>query len=101
MSWMASLAPEVAAFGITTTVLNPGFVRTELLTEQSTNYAEPSIADYDERRARQLEVWRTHNAAFHFRRTIMASRSLPSGPNFSSYSILWRTIVAPPSLTSV
>ena len=59
--WMASLAPEVASFGITTTVVNPGFFRTELLTEQSTNYAEPSIADYDERRAQQLEFWRTQN----------------------------------------
>jgi NAD(P)-dependent dehydrogenase (short-subunit alcohol dehydrogenase family) len=59
--WMASLAPEVAPFGITTTVVNPGFFRTELLTEQSTNYAEPSIADYNERRAQQLEFWRTQN----------------------------------------
>ena len=59
--WMASLAPEVAPFGITTTVVNPGFFRTELLTEQSTNYAEPSIGDYDERRAQQLEFWRTQN----------------------------------------
>jgi len=59
--WMASLAPEVAPFGITTTVVNPGFFRTELLTEQSTNYAEPSIADYAERRAQQLEFWRTQN----------------------------------------
>jgi NAD(P)-dependent dehydrogenase (short-subunit alcohol dehydrogenase family) len=59
--WMASLAPEVAPFGITTTVVNPGFFRTELLTEQSTNYAKPSIADYDERRAQQLEFWRAQN----------------------------------------
>jgi NAD(P)-dependent dehydrogenase (short-subunit alcohol dehydrogenase family) len=48
--WMESLHAEVAPFGITTTVVNPGFFRTELLTEQSTNYAEPSIADYDDRR---------------------------------------------------
>jgi NAD(P)-dependent dehydrogenase (short-subunit alcohol dehydrogenase family) len=59
--WMASLAPEVAPFGITTTVVNPGFFRTELLTDQSTNYADPSIADYDEGRAKQLEFWRTQN----------------------------------------
>src|SRR6476620_7983784 len=48
--WMESLQAEVAPFGITTTVVNPGFFRTELLTEQSTNYAEPSIEDYDDRR---------------------------------------------------
>ena len=36
---MESLQAEVAPFGINTTVVNPGFFRTELLTEQSTNYA--------------------------------------------------------------
>ena len=41
--------------------VNPGFFRTELLTEQSTNFAEPSIEDYDERRAKQLEFWKTQN----------------------------------------
>ena len=59
--WMESLHAEVAPFGITTTVVNPGFFRTELLTEQSTNYAEPSIGDYDERRAQQLEFWKAQN----------------------------------------
>ncbi|HEX9364342.1 MAG TPA: SDR family NAD(P)-dependent oxidoreductase, partial [Candidatus Dormibacteraeota bacterium] len=59
--WMESLHAEVAPFGITTTLVNPGFFRTELLTEQSTNYAEPSIADYDERRAKQLEFWKAQN----------------------------------------
>src|SRR5258707_8101266 len=59
--WMESLHPEVAPFGITTTIINPGFFRTELLTEQSTQYAEPSIKDYDERRATQLEFWRAQN----------------------------------------
>lgn len=58
---MESLAPEVATFGIATTVVNPGFFRTELLTEQSTNYAEPSISDYDERRIKQLEFWKSQN----------------------------------------
>jgi NAD(P)-dependent dehydrogenase (short-subunit alcohol dehydrogenase family) len=59
--WMESLQAEVAPFGITTTIVNPGFFRTELLTEQSTNYAEPSIEDYDERRAQQLEFWKAQN----------------------------------------
>ena len=58
---MESLHAEVAPFGITTTIVNPGFFRTELLTEQSTNYAEPSIEDYDERRAKQLEFWKAQN----------------------------------------
>src|SRR5258705_10160311 len=59
--WMESLQPEVAPFGITTTTVNPGFFRTELLTEQSTQYAEPSVKDYDERRATQLEFWKAQN----------------------------------------
>lgn len=41
--------------------VDPGFFRTELLTEQSTNFAEASISDYDERRAQQLEFWKTQN----------------------------------------
>jgi NAD(P)-dependent dehydrogenase (short-subunit alcohol dehydrogenase family) len=59
--WMESLQAEVAPFGITTTVVNPGFFRTELLTEQSTNYAEPSIGDYDERRGPLVEYWKSQN----------------------------------------
>jgi NAD(P)-dependent dehydrogenase (short-subunit alcohol dehydrogenase family) len=59
--WMESLQAEVAPFGINTTIVNPGFFRTELLTEQSTNYAEASIGDYAERRAKQLEFWKAQN----------------------------------------
>jgi NAD(P)-dependent dehydrogenase (short-subunit alcohol dehydrogenase family) len=59
--WMESLHAEVAPFGISTTIVNPGFFRTELLTEQSTRYAEPSIADYDERRAPLLKYWHAQN----------------------------------------
>lgn len=51
----------MAPFGIATTVVNPGFFRTELLTEQSTNFAEPSIEDYDELRAKHLEFWKAQN----------------------------------------
>jgi len=59
--WMASLAPEVEPFGIHTTVVNPGFFRTELLTKESTNYAEPSIEDYAESNASQREFWEGQN----------------------------------------
>jgi NAD(P)-dependent dehydrogenase (short-subunit alcohol dehydrogenase family) len=59
--WMESLQAEIAPFGIATTIVNPGFFRTELLTEQSTNFAEPSIGDYDERRTKQLEFWKAQN----------------------------------------
>src|SRR6185503_1308835 len=59
--WMESLHAEVAPFGIRTTIVNPGFFRTELLTEQSTNYAPPAIEDYAERRARQIDFWKSQN----------------------------------------
>jgi NAD(P)-dependent dehydrogenase (short-subunit alcohol dehydrogenase family) len=59
--WMESLHAEIAPFGIATTIVNPGFFRTELLTERSTNYAELSIEDYDERRTKQLEFWKAQN----------------------------------------
>ncbi len=55
--WMESLQPEVAPFGIRTTIVNPGFFRTELLTKESVTYAESSIDDYAERGAAQIEWW--------------------------------------------
>src|SRR5688572_25316573 len=55
--WMEALRVEVAPFGIHTTIVNPGFFRTELLSEQSTTYAQPSIPDYDERRTTLLAAW--------------------------------------------
>src|ERR1051325_5890202 len=55
--WMESLQQEVAPFGITTTVVNPGFFRTELLEPASVTYAEPSIEDYADRTAEQLKWW--------------------------------------------
>jgi NAD(P)-dependent dehydrogenase (short-subunit alcohol dehydrogenase family) len=55
--FMEGLAPEVAPFGIRTMLVEPGFFRTELLTPQSTQYAEPSIEDYAERSKRTIEAW--------------------------------------------
>ncbi|WP_193415756.1 SDR family NAD(P)-dependent oxidoreductase [Hymenobacter coccineus] len=59
--WMQSLQAEVAPFGIYTLVVNPGFFRTELLTEESTRFATNPIADYDQRRAAQEQFWKGHN----------------------------------------
>src|SRR3954465_5118486 len=59
--WMESLAPEIEPFGIHTTVVNPGFFRTELLTKESTNYAPTTIEDYAERNAAQREFWEGMN----------------------------------------
>jgi NAD(P)-dependent dehydrogenase (short-subunit alcohol dehydrogenase family) len=59
--FMEALAPEVAPFGIKTMLVEPGFFRTELLSPQSTQYAEPSIADYADRTAATIEAWRGMN----------------------------------------
>jgi NAD(P)-dependent dehydrogenase (short-subunit alcohol dehydrogenase family) len=59
--WMEALQTEVAPFGIETMIVNPGFFRTELLTEESTNYAEPAVEDYHERRTAQIAFWRSQN----------------------------------------
>ncbi len=59
--WIQSLQAEVAPFGIHTTLVNPGFFRTELLTPESTTYADASIEDYKERRAQQLQMWNAAN----------------------------------------
>lgn len=59
--WMQSLQAEVERFGIETIIINPGFFRTELLTEESTNYADNPIADYDEPRIKQMGFWKGYN----------------------------------------
>ena len=59
--WTEALQAEVAPFGIHTTIVNPGFFRTELLTEESTHYSEPSIEDYAERQAARREWYEAQN----------------------------------------
>jgi NAD(P)-dependent dehydrogenase (short-subunit alcohol dehydrogenase family) len=58
---MESLAPEVAPLGIRTMLVEPGFFRTELLTPESTKYAESSIADYAERTEQTVTAWKAMN----------------------------------------
>ena len=59
--WMQSLQAEVEPFGVNTITVNPGFFRTELLSDESTNFAERTIEDYSERRAKQMEFWKGYN----------------------------------------
>src|SRR6185295_17754198 len=59
--WMQSLQAEVAPFGIDTMIVNPGFFRTELLTEESTSFATHYIEDYNERREQQMEFWKGYS----------------------------------------
>ncbi len=57
--FMEGLATEVAPFGIKTMLVEPGFFRTELLSAQSTRYAEPSIEDYAERTRATVAGWQS------------------------------------------
>jgi NAD(P)-dependent dehydrogenase (short-subunit alcohol dehydrogenase family) len=59
--WIESLTPEVAPFGIRTMLVEPGFFRTELLTPESTTYAEPSIGDYAKRTKQTIAAWNGMN----------------------------------------
>lgn len=57
--WIESLQAEVSPFGINTIIVNPGFFRSELLTEHSTTYSEPSISDYAEKTKKTIEIWKS------------------------------------------
>jgi len=59
--WMHALQSEISPLGIHTTIINPGFFRTELLTEESTNYADHPIEDYTDRRILQMQFWKGAN----------------------------------------
>ncbi|MBQ1079935.1 SDR family oxidoreductase [Nocardiopsis sp. B62] len=59
--WMESLRYDVEPFGIRTTLVEPGFFRTELLVEASTSWAELSIDDYAERTAATKAQWQSMN----------------------------------------
>src|SRR5579862_9318337 len=56
--WIESLAPEVAPFGIRTMLVEPGFFRTELLTDDSTKWPEASIDDYAEKTRETVSAWK-------------------------------------------
>jgi NAD(P)-dependent dehydrogenase (short-subunit alcohol dehydrogenase family) len=55
--WIESLTLEVAPFGIRTMLVEPGFFRTELLTPESTSYAQSTIADYAEKTRQTVTAW--------------------------------------------
>jgi NAD(P)-dependent dehydrogenase (short-subunit alcohol dehydrogenase family) len=57
--WMESLTPEIAPFGIRTMLVEPGFFRTELLSNDSTTYAQPSIDDYTEQTKEIVTAWKS------------------------------------------
>ncbi|WP_458116002.1 hypothetical protein [Arthrobacter sp. D2-10] len=53
---------DVEQYGIHTTIVEPGFFRTELLVEGSSSiWSELSIEDYAERTARTITAWKSMN----------------------------------------
>ena len=59
--WAESLTPEISPFGIRTMLVEPGFFRTDLLTPESTTYAEPTIGDYAGRTEQTVTAWNSMN----------------------------------------
>ena len=60
--WMESLRFDVEPFGIHTTLIEPGFFRTDLLVEGSSMiWPELSIDDYADRTTSTIETWRGMN----------------------------------------
>jgi NAD(P)-dependent dehydrogenase (short-subunit alcohol dehydrogenase family) len=59
--FMESVAAEVAPFGIHSLLVEPGFFRTELLTPESTQYADAWIEDYADRTAVTVAAWQRMN----------------------------------------
>jgi NAD(P)-dependent dehydrogenase (short-subunit alcohol dehydrogenase family) len=59
--WIESITPEVAPFGIRTMVVEPGFFRTDLLTDDSTTWPEPTIDDYADRTRQTIDGWQSMN----------------------------------------
>ncbi|RKH11737.1 SDR family oxidoreductase [Corallococcus sp. CA053C] len=57
--WMESLRFDVAPYGIRTTLVEPGFFRTDLLEDTSTTWPALSIDDYAERTAQTQAGWKS------------------------------------------
>ncbi|MGW1025972.1 SDR family oxidoreductase [Streptomyces sp. NPDC002577] len=59
--WMESLRYDVEPYNIHTTVVEPGFFRTELLVDGSTIWPEPTIDDYAQRTTATVAAWKSMN----------------------------------------
>lgn len=60
--WMESLRFDVEPYGIKTTIVEPGFFRTELLVEGASSiWPELSIEDYDQRTTETIAAWKSMN----------------------------------------
>ncbi|MEU0388967.1 short-chain dehydrogenase/reductase SDR [Streptomyces chartreusis] len=58
---MEALHHDIKPYGIRTTVVEPGYFRTELLVDASTTWPEPTIDDYAERTTATVEARKSIN----------------------------------------
>ena len=85
--WMESLRFDVEPFGIHTTLVEPGFFRTELLVEgSSTIWPELSIDDYADRTRSTIAAWRGMNGQQAATPPSSPPPSSPSPPSTSRRS---------------
>ncbi|MET9819038.1 SDR family oxidoreductase [Streptomyces sp. NPDC006355] len=59
--WMEALHHDIKPYGIRTTIVEPGYFRTELLVDASTTWPEPTIQDYAERTTATVQAWKSIN----------------------------------------
>ncbi|MDL5206610.1 SDR family oxidoreductase [Streptomyces sp. ALI-76-A] len=59
--WMEALHHDIKPYDIRTTIVEPGYFRTELLVDASTTWPEPTIDDYAERTTATVEAWKSIN----------------------------------------
>jgi NAD(P)-dependent dehydrogenase (short-subunit alcohol dehydrogenase family) len=59
--WMEALHHDIEPYGIRTTIVEPGYFRTELLVDASITWPEPTIDDYAERSTATVEAWKSIN----------------------------------------
>lgn len=62
-SWMGALEQEITPFGIHTTIINPGWFRTDLVRMEPELWPEQTIDDYAERSATQRAWWEARTAS--------------------------------------
>ncbi|MET9522494.1 SDR family oxidoreductase [Streptomyces coeruleorubidus] len=59
--WMEALHHDIKPYDIRTTIVEPGYFRTELLVDASTTWPEPTIDDYAERTTATVAAWKSIN----------------------------------------
>jgi NAD(P)-dependent dehydrogenase (short-subunit alcohol dehydrogenase family) len=59
--WMGGLAQEIAPFGIHTTIVNPGWFRTDMIRVDPSLWPQVAVDDYAERSATQRQWWQAQS----------------------------------------